>query len=194
MRMNVDKELFWSLLEPEYVAAQMFCRKLTGHRDRGDDLFQDGLVLALTRFSSLRDHRAFRPWLYRILINSFRSSVRRPWWKRFLPITPEIEWHMVGDDPLDQLTARRWLQRAFEGLSTEAQTLVTLHELEGWPIADLARLYGKTDGATKAALFRARKKMKDALLKIMDEAEAYRKADTTKTEEEPCVVTKPGLD
>jgi len=192
--MIVDKELFWSLLEPEYVAAQMFCRKLTGHRDRGDDLFQDGLVLALTKFSSLRDHQAFRPWLYRILINCFRSSVRRPWWKRFVPMTPEIEWNVGGDDPLDQLTARRWLQRAMEVLTPEAQTLVTLHELEGWPISDLAKLYGKTDGATKAALFRARVKMKDALLKIMDEAEAYRDAEAANTEEEPCVVAKPGID
>jgi RNA polymerase sigma factor (sigma-70 family) len=192
--MNTDKELFWSLLEPEYVAAQMFCRKLTGDRDRGDDLFQDGLVLALTRFSSLRDHDAFRPWLYRILINSFRSSVRRPWWKRFVPITPELEWHFSGDDPLDQLTARRWLQRAFEVLSPEAQTLVTLHELEGWPVADLARMYGKTEGATKAALFRARKKMKNTLVKILEQAETNRTQETMNVEEESCSVAKPGID
>ena len=46
--MTDDRELFWQLLQPEYTRAMMFCRKLTGHRERGDDLFQDALVTALT--------------------------------------------------------------------------------------------------------------------------------------------------
>jgi RNA polymerase sigma factor (sigma-70 family) len=69
---------FWELLEPEYRRAMLFCRKLATDRERGDDLFQDALVAALTRFSGLRDEKAFRPWLYRIIVNTFRSKTRRP--------------------------------------------------------------------------------------------------------------------
>jgi len=192
--METDKELFWSLLEPEYGGAQMFCRKLVGNRELGDDLFQDALVSAFTKFASLREHDSFRPWLYRIMINAFRSSVRRPWWKRFVPMSPELQLSLVGDDPLDILTARRWLDRAFRALAPEAQALVTLHELEGWPVSDLAALYDKTEGAIKAALFRARKKMKDAILRFGENHTVEsREADLLRKERE-CVAAKPELE
>ena len=169
--MTEDRELFWQLLQPEYTKAMMFCRKLTGHRERGDDLFQDALVTALTGFDKLRNHKAFRSWLYRIIVNSFRSKIRRPWWKRLMPLTAETELTLTGDDPVEVHTARRWLDRAFRVLSTEDQALVALHELDGWPVIELARTFGKTEGAIKAKLFRARRKMKDALISFSDRDE-----------------------
>jgi RNA polymerase sigma-70 factor (ECF subfamily) len=164
MRMNQHQELFWKLLEPEYRQAMMFCRKLMGSRDNGDDLYQDALVLAFTRFDSLKDHAAFRPWLYRILVNTFKSTVRRPWWKRRAALTPELAQGLIGDDPVDRFTARRWLDRAFAAIPPDDQALVTLYELEGWPLAELASLYGKTEGSLKVRLHRARRKMQQALL------------------------------
>ena len=80
--MAKEQDLFWQALEPEYRRALLFCRKLMGDRDKGDDLFQDSLVTACTRFGDLRDPGAFRPWLYRVMISTFQSSVRRPWWRR----------------------------------------------------------------------------------------------------------------
>lgn len=163
MRMKADKALFWELLKPEYKRAAMFCRKLTSSRDLGDDLLQDGLLAAFNKFHTLREHKAFRAWLYRILVNRFTSQTRRPWWKRRVSLTPALADSLQTADLTDTLTARRWLQKAFKVLSPKEQTMVTLHELEGWPIAELAELYGKTEGATKAALFRARSKMKGVL-------------------------------
>ncbi len=188
-----NSELFWDLLQPEYSEALMFCRKLMGNRENGDDLFQDALVTALTRIDSLREKSAFRPWLYRILVNNFRSRVRRPWWKRVLPLTPEIELTLTGDDPIEVLTARRWLDRAFEVLSTEDQALVTLHELQGWPVSDLARTFNKTEGAVKAKLFRSRRRMKDALVKF-SETSVTENVKTKTNEDDRCVATKQSLD
>jgi RNA polymerase sigma-70 factor (ECF subfamily) len=165
MRMTFDKNRFWQLLEPEYLRAMMFCRKLIGDRDKSDDLFQDALLIACTRIRDLRDEAAFRPWLYRIIISTFRSTVRRPWWRRRVTLTPEIEDTLSTPDSADSVTARRWLERAFHAVSSEDQTLVTLHELEGWPVAELAALYGKSESAIKVQLFRARRKMKTALLR-----------------------------
>ncbi|MFH1688595.1 MAG: RNA polymerase sigma factor [bacterium] len=164
--MKTDKALFWELIEPEYERAAMFCRKLTGSRDLGDDLLQDGLLAAHNKFHTLRDHLAFRAWLYRILVNRFTSQTRRPWWKRRVSLTPALADSLGTEDPQDVLTARRWLQKAFVVLSPAEQALVTLHELEGWSVTDLAELNGKTEGATKAALFRARRKMQRALLDL----------------------------
>ncbi len=161
--MATDRALFWELLEPELTRANLFCRKLAGDRESGDDLFQDGLVAALTGFDRLRDRDAFRPWLYRILVNTYRSRMRRRWWQRLTPLTPAIEATAPGEDPTDRYHARRWLEGGLRKLSPEDRTLVVLHELEGWPLGDLAEVYDRSEGALAAKLARARKKLKQLL-------------------------------
>jgi len=163
-------DLFWKLLEPEYIRGMMFCRKLTGSRDEGDDLYQDTLVLAFTKFPELKDRGAFRAWFYRILINKFKSTIRRPWWKRRLPMTSTIEAQMIGANPVDRHTAKRLLERAFRAVSEEEKTLVTLYEMEGWNVRELAGLYETSEAVIKTRLFRARRKMKQALIRFSNKA------------------------
>lgn len=189
--MEKTRARFWRLLEPEYQRAMLFCRKLATDREKGDDLFQDALVAALTRFTGLREEQSFRPWLYRIIVNTFRSKTRRPWWKRRVALTEEMELTLTGDDPLEAHTARRWLGRAMQVLSPEVQALVTLYELEGWTIAELARLHRISEGSVKARLFRARNKMKRVLTEYAKRSEAE---ESSETKDKPCVVPKPGVD
>jgi RNA polymerase sigma-70 factor (ECF subfamily) len=163
----MDRELFWKRLEPEHPRAEAFCRKISTSREEGDDLYQDALLLALRKFDTLKDHSAFRPWLYRIIVNCFTSRTRRPWWRRHATLTPELLETRRGDDPEEVYTARRWLQRAFGALNAEEQTLVTLYELEGWSLDDLARTYGSNPGAIKARLFRCRRKMRKRLKRYL---------------------------
>lgn len=193
MRMSDNRERFWKLLEPEYVGAMMFCRKLTVDRERGDDLFQDALLLAYTRIWTLRDEAAFRPWLYRIIINAFRSQTRRPLWRRMVPMTPDIEVSLAGEDPAAAYTARRWLQQAFRVLSPRDQALVTLHELQGWPVVELAQLLNTTEGAVKARLFRCRARLRRVLEAGLTAAARPTAAAQT-IGEKSCAVTKPGSD
>ena len=189
--MASEQERFWRLLEPEYHRAMMFCRKLIGDRDRGDDLYQDALVIAYTKIGDLRDPAAFRPWLYRIIISTLNSTVRRPWWKRRVPWTPGLEQMLTTADPVDSLNARRWLGRVFHAISPDEQTLITLHELEGWPVADLAALFGKSEPAIKTGLFRARRKMKNALEKLSKQATRRRSAAPENMEKNSCAAMKP---
>jgi len=169
--MENSRDLFWELLEPEYDRAIMFCRKLMGDRDQGDDLFQDALVLAYTRLRSLRDRSAFRPWLYRVMVNAFRSKARRPWWRRLSPLTREMELSLAGDDPIPTHEARRWLRRAMAGLSPDDRALISLYELEGWSVAELAEMHSMTESAVKVRLFRARDRMKKTLMKLVHKDE-----------------------
>ncbi len=192
--MREDRDRFWKALEPEYSGAMMFCRKLMSDRERGDDLFQDALLIAYTRFHSLRDPGAFRPWLYRIMVNAFRSEVRRPWWKRQTPLTAEAELKLTGENPVEAYNARRWLASAFKVLSPDQQALVTLHELEGWTLAELAELYGKKEGSLKARLFRARRKLRKTLLAMASRSQSKGEVGPTDNKDETCTVAKPDTD
>lgn len=189
--MAKEQDFFWKLLEPEYFGAMMFCRKLIGDRDRGDDLYQDALVIAVTKIGDLRDPLAFRPWLYSIIVSTFKSTIRRPWFKRRKPFTLEIEQGLTTADPVDSMTARRLLRRAFENVSTEDQALVTLHELDGWSVAELAEMYEKSEGAIKARLFRARRRMKKTLTSFANRSQIPDALVMTKPKRKPCTVAKP---
>ena len=192
-----NRNLFWQLTEPEHLRARAFCRKLMGNRDDGDDLYQDALVTALTRFESLRDVKAFRSWLYRIIVNSFKNRMRRPWWRKFSPLTEKIAESTAGENPLAGRAAGRKLEAAFRAVSAEDRALVTLFELEGWPVAEIARMQNRSEGAIKMRLSRARRKMRAALAGVDARPEAGAKLKTPKaklSEEEICVVAKPGSD
>ena len=170
--MNRQRERFWELLKPQFAAAQVFSRKLTGDRDTGDDLFQDALVTGLRKFSTLRDEESFRPWLYRIIVRTFISTARRPWWKRRVRLNEEMPLAALRYDPSNRHTARRWLQKAFEVLSPDDRALVVLFELEEWTLAELAELYDRSEGSLKVRLFRARQKMRKALQGYLKQGES----------------------
>ena len=193
-QMDGHRNQFWKLTEPEHLRARAYCRKLMGNREDGDDLYQDALVTALSRFESLRDHDAFRAWLYRIVINTFKNRLRRPWYRRWLPLTVEIEDRAGGEDPAERHAARRILRRAFRALTPAERALVTLFELEGWSIAELAALHGANEGAIKVRLSRSRRKMRAVLIKLNSNSAAKQKLKTEMCEDEICVATKPGAE
>ena len=162
--MDENRNLFWTLVEPEHPQARAYCRKLMGGRDDGDDLYHDALVAARSHIADLRNRQAFRPWLYRIIINTFRKRVNRPWWKRRLSIS-DVEFENAKTfDPAPGYASRRLLERAFRAISTEDQALITLFEMEGWTIAELSKLNGRTEQALRVRLHRARRKMREALV------------------------------
>jgi len=192
-QMNRSRDLFWQLTEPEHLRARAFCRKLTGNRDDGDDLYQDALVVAFTRFESLRETEAFRGWLYRIIVNAFKNRRRRPWYRRFRPLTPEIAETAAGDNPVEGQAAKRKLEIAFRPVSPEDRALVTLFEMEGWSIEAIARMQHKSEGAIKMRLSRARRKMRATLMKHRPRTTGV-KPKSKLREDKLCVATKPGQD
>lgn len=189
--MEQINDLFWRLHEPEHQRVRAFCRKLTGNRDDGDDLYQDALVIALTNFGALRDPAAFRPWLYRIVVNAFKNRVRRSWWRRLTTSAaalPDDRFGTVSPEPC--YAARRRLERAFRALTADERALITLFELDGWSVAELAVLYRKSEGSIKVRLFRTRKKLRRAVLRTAADDRTTETALTGK--DEICVAGKPG--
>jgi len=190
--MNRNWIQFWKLAEPEHLRLRAFCRKLTGNRDDGDDLYQDSLVKALTGYESLRKVEAFRAWLYRITVNEYKNRCRKPWWK-MITLTPERS-EMSSFDPGSAYAARRRLEIAFRALNSNDHALVTLFELQGWTVAELTEIAGQSEGNIKVRLFRSRKKMRRALIRFDKRSAQEKVTRNNLIKEKVCVVTKPGKD
>ena len=172
----MDNELFWKLLQPIHPKAENFCRNLTGDRDDGDDLYQEAILNAMSRFRILKETAAFQPWLFRIIVNSFKNRQRTPWWRR-MTLKPEISKTVVNIDPRAQYDSRRWLNRAMAILSPEDKAMVILYEIDGWPIGEMVSIFEKPEGTIKARLSRSRRKMRKALDKHLPDTKT---ADKTR--------------
>jgi RNA polymerase sigma factor (sigma-70 family) len=175
---DTKRDLFWSLLEAEHAKAESFCRRLAGNKPDGDDLYQDSLLAAMERIGRLREKSAFKPWLYRIIVNNFVSSKRRSWWRKRVPLTTEIIETLPGDDPSEKYNARRWIEIGMENLKPEECALVILFEIEGWTVAELAKLHKRPTGTIKARLVRARLKMRQSVVRHLSiENETFKKKE-----------------
>ena len=192
--MDGTNNLFWELVELEHDKARAFCRKLLGNREDGDDHYQDSLVTALTKFSDLRDKTAFKPWLYRIVVNSFHNRRRKPWWKRLASLTKDHEETMQGEDPTDRYAARRKLEYAFRVISPKDRALITLFEMDRWSIAEIAQLYEQKEGSVKVRLSRIRRKMREALINRQSPVRRESKENSKTSEASICVATKSRAD
>jgi RNA polymerase sigma-70 factor (ECF subfamily) len=168
---TMNKDLFWKSLEAEHPGAERFCRKLAANRDDGDDLYQDVLLLAWRKFGKLRDLESFKPWLYRIIVNLYKSKCRKRGWAKRVVIDQNDYENQPSHNPTSSLSARIWIDRMFRALSAEDRALVSLFELEGWSIADLSRLYGKREGTIKSRLSRARGNMRVELARYINRQE-----------------------
>ena len=157
----MNKNRFWQLLEVEHSKAEAFCRRLACNRDDGDDLYQEALLQAWNKFDSLRDENSFRPWLYRIMVNKFKSWYRRN--KRFDQADIDKYQTSPTEDITGRLFAKFILKTAFKSISAEDQSLMVLFEIEGWSVAELSSIFAKPEGTIKARLSRARKKMRERI-------------------------------
>ncbi len=188
--MHEDNQQFWNLLEPLHRSAEAFCRMLAGNREDGDDLYQEAVCRAMPRLGQLRDPDAFRPWLYRLIVNCHRNRVATPWWRRFERLKPEHEVVVAAERVSGPIHARRRLAIAMRPLSVHDRALVLLFDIEGWPVAELAQLSGASEVSVRARLSRARRKMKAALLAYISSRPGVSIAERFEKENDLCVAAK----
>lgn len=190
--MDVKREEFWRLVEPEHLKALAFCRKLAGNREDGDDLYQDSLVSALSGFNGLRKRSAFRPWLYRIIINNFRSTKRSSLRNKLRPIE-ENDLEIPGHTDMGAESAlRRRLETALADISPRDRAILILYEVEGWQIAEIAAMFGRSQGSIRTGLSRTRNKMRKTLMKYLRGSQTASSKKTAQCEEVICVAIKSG--
>jgi RNA polymerase sigma-70 factor (ECF subfamily) len=138
----------------------------------------------------LRDVGSFRNWLYKIIISTFRNRIRRPFWRKSVSLDTDKFEELGGEDMSAVQAARRRLEVAFQALSPDERALITLRELQGWSIEELALLRGKSPDNLRVMLFRARRKMRKALLRNLRKKSAEVGLARGKSEDLLCVAQK----
>jgi RNA polymerase sigma-70 factor (ECF subfamily) len=156
---------FLELLAPIHDRAAATARRLSRSAEDGDDLFQEAVLRACTRFSSLRDRERFRSWFFSILLSVHRNRSRRSFWRRFLSLETRLAggWTPVGADGGEMETERRRaasVARALAVLPAVQREAVVLFEMEGYSIEEIARMQGSSIPAVKTRLSRGRERLR----------------------------------
>lgn len=165
-----DTEAFTRLYESHVAPLFAFCLGLTGNRQAATELVQDSFVRAWQALSGFRGESSFGTWLHRIAVNLMLTearSVRR----RSLRVAIESDLQRgEGESPLDGVAAvtedtaaRLDLADAVARLPAGARAVFVLHDIAGYPHAEIAKQLGIAEGTCKAHLFRARRLLRGML-------------------------------
>ncbi len=152
-----------ALIEAHIPGLRRFaCALLRGDREQADDLVQDSLERALSRWHLQRSEASLRGWLYTILYNRFRSDRHRQK-RRGLhgPLTEAVEaelpWVEGGQDAALE---HRDLLRAFAALPEQQRSVLTLVAVEDLSYEEAARVLDVPIGTVMSRLSRGRERLR----------------------------------
>lgn len=144
-----------------------FALLLTGNDAAAQDVVQETAARALAAADSFRGDASARTWLHRIAHNVVIDTVRRS--GRVVP-TADVEALWRDDaytvdtaEVVERAADRAELEDALVRLPETQRTVVVLHDVEGWTVAQIAASTGVSLPAAKQRLRRGRMALVTAL-------------------------------
>jgi RNA polymerase sigma factor (sigma-70 family) len=159
-----DPEAFAALVEPHRPRLTAFLERLLAGRDEAEDAVQETLLRAYLGLSGLRRPDHATSWLFGIAVNVARMRLRSR-------VAHDRAVVSLGPSPPasspEQAAERRELLatvREAIGLLPEGQReVVLLHYVDGLSCEEIGAILGRSPGAIRVRLHRARRQLRDEL-------------------------------
>lgn len=160
--MSRDAEMA-ALIEPHIPALRRFAHALLHDPSAADDLVQDALERAISRWHLRRREVSPRPWLFAILHNLFIDGRRRTARRGETPLDEAVlPLPDPGADPEERALWRDALA-ALSQLPEEQRTVLLLVGVEDFSYAEAGRLTGAPLGTVMSRLARGRQRLRRLL-------------------------------
>lgn len=138
-----------------------------GNPDDAADGLQDGLVAAYRRAGSFRGDAQVTTWLHRVVVNACLDRLRAAKVRRADALPDDLDDRdaPAGSGPADPAeesvaTERRRLVLAALGrLPADQRAALVLVDMEGYPVAEAARILGCATGTVKSRCSRGRTRL-----------------------------------
>jgi len=150
-----DERAFRVLYRRHTPALYRTARRL-GDQDTAaaDDLVHDTWLRATDRWADFEWRSSLRTWLTGILVNVIREHRRADLRRREEPLGDEAA---IDPPPIDE---RLYLEAAIAALPPGFRAVLVLHDIEGHPHEDVARILAIAVGTSKSQLLRARRRLR----------------------------------
>lgn len=150
------EELFYRHHRQLYRLAQITSR----NPEDAADALQDAMLSAHRSAAAFRHDSAVSSWLYRIVVNACLDRLRRN--KTHPTTTLEDDVCHVGD-PTPRVDTAIVVERALMRLPVEQRAAVVAVDMQGYSVAETARMLGIAEGTVKSRCSRGRAKLAETL-------------------------------
>jgi RNA polymerase sigma-70 factor (ECF subfamily) len=166
-----DSEAFRLLVERHSRPIFRVAYRMTGNEHDADDVVQETFLRAYRQIDGFEERANFSTWLHRIAINCSLDLLRaRGRHDKHQSTTGtdegEIEIRSEAPEP-DRIALSAELQQhvaaAMQRLSDNERTAFMLRHFEGMPVEEIGKTLGIQGNAAKHTIFRAVRKLRDAL-------------------------------
>lgn len=161
------EELFYRHHRQLYRLAQITSR----NPDDAADALQDAMLSAHRSAPAFRHDASVSSWLYRIVVNACLDRLRR---NKSHASTPLEEGACHLGDPMPRVDTTLVVERALLRLPLEQRAVVVAVDMQGYSVAETARLLGVPEGTVKSRCSRARAKLAKTLEYFEDDVPIVR--------------------
>lgn len=155
-------EAFELLVKRHRTAAYRTALRLTGDPHAAEDIAQDALIAAWKSLRLFREDSSFATWLYRIVVNQARNSVRG---RRDVPVAEVPEQRVMpgAEAEATQRAGERRIVEAIVALPFEQRAALVLRLFEDLTYEEIGQVLGASPDAVRGRLHRARNRLGKAL-------------------------------
>lgn len=158
-----DEEAFLELYRRHRPDVTRLVQRLLGRSGDVEDVTQEVFLQVHRSLKYFRHGSRFSTWLYRVAVNVVLMQRRarrcRPQLVDASEAVVREDLEPLPDERIAQLRQMRALSRIIGRLSEKKRTAYLLHDIEGLPPADIARLVGAPVLTVRTRLFYARREI-----------------------------------
>jgi len=154
-----DRYAFGELFHRHQRQLHRLARLTTRSPEDAEDALQDAMLSAHRGAGSFRHDAAVGSWLHRIVVNACLDRLRRAKAHRTVPLE---DVYPVADRSAQVETAIV-VERALARLPIGQRAAIVAVDMQGYSVADTARLLGVPEGTVKSRCARARARLAELL-------------------------------
>ncbi|BBY44921.1 RNA polymerase sigma factor SigM [Mycolicibacterium celeriflavum] len=155
-----DRYAFEELFYRHHRQLYRIARITSRNPEDAADALQDAMLKAHRTAPAFRYDAAVTSWLYRIVVNACLDRLRRNKIRVTEALSDELGY--IGD-PAARVDTVIVVERALMRLPVEQRAAVVAVDMQGYSVAETARMLGVPEGTVKSRCSRARAKLAEAL-------------------------------
>nr|WP_202461468.1 RNA polymerase sigma factor SigM [Streptomyces sp. SID8374] len=160
-----DPDAFGELVRRHRDRLWAVALRTLGDREEAADAVQDALVSAFRAAHTFRGQSTVTTWLHRITVNACLDRVRKAASRKTSPVDDAerldqlLEPHESAEAPAERQDLHRQLFAALATLPAEQRAALVLVDMQGYPVAEAARILDVPTGTVKSRCARGRARL-----------------------------------
>lgn len=159
-----EREAFGQIVERYLPRAMALAMRLLRHREDAEDLVQDAFLSALQHIDNFDLSRPFWPWLSRIVVNRGFDVAASRSARSTDPLAEEVsDARPTPAELAEHGEIRDEFERTLALLPAKRRMVVQLFEVDGFSVAEIAKLLDSSPATIRWHLHMARRQLRSAL-------------------------------